>query len=435
MNLSQVVDALSSHGAHRFFFKWLAANDNSKNQIYLAGGFAALNELPAGRIQAVPSGKGGRHVFRASMRLSWLTTTGGLSPAPETKLILYPQYPEVRLSGFLRGSPGAPAEVLAGRHDGRVLVLGITPAGEVLGYAGSADSEVAHALPSPEHDRKGVLRPIPGTLLPSGSDSRSELLAEFARIHGLGWIDSKRLDSDGNLLPCAAQNCGGFTLEAELGVRPNSLAKPDFKGWEIKQVGVKSFDSPSGTPTLMTPEPDGGYYREAGVLAFVRRFGYPDRRGRGNRLNFGGLHRVGIQASTGLTLTLGGYDERTGKIVDARSGIQLITRENDVAAMWSYAKLMEHWKQKHDRAAYALSMMRVVPRRQYRYAPTLRLGLGTDFLLLLKAFSRGAAYYDPGIKVTEADSATPAQKRRSQFRMKLADISSLYTRFETVSVA
>ncbi|MEK6537012.1 MAG: MvaI/BcnI restriction endonuclease family protein, partial [Actinomycetota bacterium] len=63
----------------------------------------------------------------------------------------------------------------------------------------------------------------------------------------------------------------------------------------MKQHSVTNFTRPdSGAAiTLMTPEPKGGLYQEQGVEAFVRRFGYADQLGRADRLNFGGIHKVG----------------------------------------------------------------------------------------------------------------------------------------------
>lgn len=37
------------------------------------------------------------------------------------------------------------------------------------------------------------------------------LLNEMERIHNLGWITSKRLGSEGQVLTCNAPNCGGYT--------------------------------------------------------------------------------------------------------------------------------------------------------------------------------------------------------------------------------
>jgi hypothetical protein len=52
-------------------------------------------------------------------------------------------------------------------------------------------------------------------------------------------------------------------------------------------------------------------------------------------------------------------------------------------------------------------------------------GIGTDFPLLLAAFSRGVAFYDPGIKLVNA-STKPELKRRSQFRIAVKDLAALY---------
>jgi hypothetical protein len=42
-------------------------------------------------------------------------------------------------------------------------------------------------------------------------------------------------------MACEAPNCGGYTLEAELGITPNGYSEPDFLGWEVKQFGVANF--------------------------------------------------------------------------------------------------------------------------------------------------------------------------------------------------
>ena len=53
-------------------------------------------------------------------------------------------------------------------------------------------------------------------------------------IHELGWIESKRLNSDGKAISYRAPNGGGYTLEAELGIVPNGVSEPDYLGWEVK---------------------------------------------------------------------------------------------------------------------------------------------------------------------------------------------------------
>jgi hypothetical protein len=57
---------------------------------------------------------------------------------------------------------------------------------------------------------------------------------------------SKQLDLDGQLKSCPAPQCGGFTLEAELGIAKNSsgevLAHDHHLGWEVKQFAVEGFE-------------------------------------------------------------------------------------------------------------------------------------------------------------------------------------------------
>src|SRR5690606_26890966 len=145
---------------------------------------------------------------------------------------------------------------------------------------------------------------------------KNRLLAELKRVHELGWILSKRLDKMGNILPCNSSNCGGYTLEAELGVTPNGFSEPDFLGWEVKQFTVKNFSNiNSAVITLMTPEPTGGIYVTEGIESFIRRYGYDDVSGKHDRLNFGGqfyLNRRGLR--TGLTLKLFGFNIEERKI-------------------------------------------------------------------------------------------------------------------------
>ena len=51
-SLSQLLNLMRDHGADRVYAKKLSPNDNSKNQVYLGGGFGALNVIPHGEIVA-----------------------------------------------------------------------------------------------------------------------------------------------------------------------------------------------------------------------------------------------------------------------------------------------------------------------------------------------------------------------------------------------
>lgn len=231
-------------------------------------------------------------------------------------------------------------------------------------------------------------------------------------------------------------NCGGFTLEAALGVRPNSIAGPDFAGWEIKQHGVSNLERPhNGTLTLMTPEPDGGWYKDRGVESFIRTFGYEDTLGRVDRLNFGGHHNVGsINNRTSLGLALVGFDSVRCRISDAAGSLDLVRADGTIAASWSFAKLLNHWRKKHARAAYIPSLRRTGEVIAYSYGHKVCLGVGTSFELLLGALDRGAVFYDPGLKLEHAASAHPKTKRRSQIRVGFNNLPDLYDTFEYVDI-
>ena len=89
----------------------LSPNDNSKNQPYLARHFTDIGYLPTCELVASASASQKtsdpkRKVkFTAGLNFSWLSADGRLYSAPEAKLIYYPQFPEVRLSGFLKRCP------------------------------------------------------------------------------------------------------------------------------------------------------------------------------------------------------------------------------------------------------------------------------------------------------------------------------------------
>ena len=424
--------AMQVHGVQRLYAKVLSPNDNSKNQVYFGQGFSSINILPVSEIEAHP--ETAKPQFKAKVSFSWLSEDGALSRAPGAQLILYPQYPEVRFSGFLAGCEHPPSDLMASRDEGRVLFLGVTADTRIVGYVAPRDSIIAQELPQADlFSTIGVFLQIE---LDPEENYRDLLLETLAGIHSKGWIDSRRLLSDGSSVPCNAPQCGGYTLEAEFGITPNGISKPDFWGWELKQYGVSSFSNlDSGVVTLMTPEPTGGYYKEKGAEKFVRKYGYHDLRGRPDRLNFGGVHRYGCRASrTGLTLTLIGYNKDAHRIESPHGGLALIDSQDDCAAIWHYSSLLKLWNKKHARAAYVPSITRSSPNPQYMYGPSVYLGIGTEFLRFLRAVSECVVYYDPGIKLEQEASAHPLLKRRSQFRIKPRQLHALYENWELVDL-
>ncbi|MEO6850821.1 MAG: MvaI/BcnI family restriction endonuclease [Mucilaginibacter sp.] len=433
MTLENLKKVFSDNGCDKVYVKTLSANDNSKNQVYLSGSYDILNIFPISEVKADSSGDWKKERFKATINFSWITSEGNISPAPNSQFILYPKYPEVRFSGFLMGSKNAPSDLMTKRLPGRLLFLGIAKNGITLGFVSSPNSEITNAINKLNLNTElGVFKIL--DLIPL-VNYRALLLNELLRIHKLGWITSKRLNKANEILPCLSPNCGGYTLEAELGITPNGYSEPDYLGYEIKQFKAVSFDKIANEViTLMTPEPNGGIYVKNGIDNFIRTYGYEDKNGIEDRLNFGGIHKVGSRQSlTGLTLELIGFDSESSKIRNANGSISLIDDQGNEASSWSFTSLIKHWNRKHNQACYIPSKSVILPDRQYYYGNNILMGNGTDFQLFLKEMALGNIYYDPGIKMEQA-STKPAIKRRSQFRIKSGNLTHLYKKAETVNL-
>ena len=435
MTLKQIQQLFADAECVRLYAKLLAKNDNSKQQVYFGSGFEAVNIIPSDKIRADRKDKL-RPKFKAKVDFGWLNKTGSIASAPGAQLILYPQYPEVRFSGFLRGCVRRPAQLMTNRKSGRVLFLGITRDEKIVGLVVGASSAAGRQFRKlTKLSTTGVfaILEIPNVL--SESKARAVLLRELTRITNKGWIRSKQMGANRKTRPCNAPQCGGFTLEAELGIVKNSKSEPDFHGWEVKQHGVQNLDRPErGKITLMTPEPTGGYYKEKGPIAFVSKFGHTNKKGRPGRQDFTGVHRCGLtNTQTKLTLRLYGYDRAKNKILKVEGAVRLVDHKGMVAASWSFSRLMSHWKRKHARAAYVPSLLQKQPFRRYKYGRRIRLAETTDFLLFVRAVADQIVFYDPGIKV-ETSTGKAVPKLRSQFRVSSRDIAFLYQNVKPVDL-
>lgn len=436
-SLTELTSILSSFKVSRIYAKVLSSNDNSKNQVYLGGGFSSLNLLPHDDIKTDSSKLAGsvRDRAKAAVKFYWLGS-GQLHRAPNVQLILYPKYPEVRMSGFLSGCSGAPSELMRQRLEGRVLFLGVTPGGEILGYVSAPDSSLTIDFFSHDLREVGVFFEVPIQLVPE-KDSKQQLLEKIRQVADFGWVPSQRLSSGGVAIPYRAQNGGGYTLEALLGVTPNGYAGPDFLDWEIKQYAVNNFEKNTAKQpvTIFTPEPTAGFYASSGVEHFIRKYGYPDRKGRAGRLNFGGVYKNSADPHpyTQLALNIDGYDDVNHKITDMDGQVALVDRVGEVAAAWPFSKLISHWKNKHSRAAYIPSMKKEDP-REYKFGSRVGLYEGADFINFLKLLSSGGIYLDPGMKLETTINGDTKIKRRSQFRINHQLLQGLYERSELVDL-
>jgi hypothetical protein len=336
------------------------------------------------------------------------------------------------------GCRHAPSEWLnnekKGRAEGRVLFLGVSPNGKVLAYLGTPTSPLAGSYQAIKaaFPNAGVLIDISGLLQrKKAKDQDGELISRLRVIHQKGWIEAKRLVKGGKVVECNGTNCGGLTLEAELGVEENGAAEPDFLGWEIKQHKTTNYlRHGTGPITLLTPEPDGGSYVD-GVEEFVEKYG--EHTDRENISYFQGIHYAGTEhPDTKMRIEVIGFDMHSGKITDANGSVVLLSTKEEVAASWSFRKILTHWCRKHNKAAYIPAEVdRESERPKYRFGKDIKLCRSTDPTMLLKGITSGSVYYDPGIKL---DRATGKTHRRSQFRVKFSNLSGLYRQSEDIDV-
>lgn len=262
--------------------------------------------------------------------------------------------------------------------------------------------------------------------LPVGSDqNKANVLAALRRIHAGGFHASCRRNNQGVLIPYKATNGGGYTLEALLGITPNGKSEPDYLGWEIKGHS-------SNRVTLMTPEPNGGFYGERGVKEFVERYGHDVSDG---GMYFTGGHKVGVRCiATGMTLQVSGFDPTDLKLFDVSGAVRLVDSDGNEAASWAFAQLLTHWNRKHAFAAYVRYTPQNLP-IAYRYDTPVLMGEHTDFGKFLHALCTGAIVFDPGSKVTNARTAESKVKARSQFRINTNNLGLLYQTLTAEGIA
>lgn len=130
----------------------------------------------------------------------------------------------------------------------------------------------------------------------------------------------------------------------------------------------------------MTPEPDGGMYREQGVKAFVHKFGSPTG---DDTLYFTGTHRADCRnEKTGLTLAVRGFNAAQNVIDDVNGAVELLMDVGHCAAAWSFAELLIGWNKKHAQAAYIPYESEKVNAPAYRYLSPALMGEGTALVVI-----------------------------------------------------
>lgn len=466
--LDAVAQQLHILGADRAVLKLLPKNANDKNQVYFASDFGSLynnfdltlsergESSSMTKYRSTPGSDIPEAVFN---KFSWLRRDGTLVRAKNVKVIVYTQYPEARLSGFVTVQNTMPQSLSVGftkasPEVSRLLVLGRLPRGEcvammVIGIGPSLMAEIAD-LPGLEGSRVCkllMLRRAP----------HEQLFQRLAK-HVSRLMKGCRLDVSGKTLPFTGTQVCGYTLEHALEIIPNSGKNGDVDGIELKthtQVKV----------TLFTPEPDFGLYANS-FEKFMRTYGYVAEN---NEIRLTGVHRANQRCSkSGLTLKVIEYrtvkvgekmdwvrDEQgrkkafkydpTTSLTSKMNGVEVVLEDDDglIAAGWSLERLMNNWGVKHNEVVYISAartdnenVVEVAQGFAYNvtFAPDVIWCRETSAERLLLAIANGTIFLDPAPKFVPGDPAK--NKRRAQWRVN--DITKavhvLYEKIEPLTL-
>lgn len=463
-SLAEITTQLRAQGADRAILKVLPKNANDKNQIYFASSFSPLynnfdlslaergGSTSQTKDHSVPGSNIPEAVFN---QFAWVKRDGTRVKAKNVKVIVYTQYPEARLSGFLSVENTMPqslsvAYTKANSKSKRLLVLGRLPGGACVGmvYLDMPAGLLKEIAGLPRLEKSKVCK-----VLQIDQGGGEKLFGQLARVVSRP-LKGCRLDTSGNTLPFTGTQVCGYTLEHALGIIPNAGKDGDIYGIELKtHTQVKA--------TLFTPEPDFGLYTQS-FEGFMRKYGYESD----GALRVTGIHRAGVRcAKSGLTLRIREYhtaaledsgidwirNEQGDKqpfpynpatpLTAKLGAVEVVLEEDDgfVAAGWSLERLMNNWGVKHNEVIYISAEKTVNPNvdevaggfeYQVMFSPEVIWCRETSAEHLLKAINSGVIYLDPAPKFVPSEPSK--NKRRAQWRVNdiTKAVAVLYERTE-----
>lgn len=426
-SFEEIVTTLKNLGSDRILIKLLSPNDNSKNQIYLGGDFSALQMFPTGEVVknegTSNKKKKTSEILKAQLPLFWLTESGQLESSKFATFILYPQYPEVRMSGMLRGCRNAPSQIIASREEGRILIFGISKSNfKVICFAlerqDHASEEIRNQIASEHFELTGVFYTLkPQTRLIDMIVGKLRTI-DFTVFHKTFYL------TKGQRIFTTNRNSCGTTLEGLLGIESNSLPTPDWSDWELKAVSTKKYPEPypSSRVTLLTGEPDGGLY-VTDLNQFMLNY---TRMKDANERNFTGPWHMKKGVFHDLQLS---YNENESKIV------LMDTSPNPIeVASWDLAGIINHWKSKHQHAVF-VPYTKDKNTKQVKFSPLVCIGEGATFELFFSALRNGTIMLDPGVKFTyNPEKVKWDVHKRTQWRTVLKQLPTIYSLFSFIDV-
>jgi hypothetical protein len=430
--LEQIEKVFSQKNVKRIFVKHLAPKqDNDKNQIYLGKDLdGAANLFPsevltrsASKSTAKPKSSAGSPKLEAKLNFEWVNGDGNSYPAPNTRIIDYFQFPEIRLSGFISNCSNPPDALRRNnlhKYGKRILLLGVNNIGITYGLVlTEVEDPVVETFPQlPSLPALPIL-----SVLVIGYEytvsPRELLLHELTQIHKGGWHPSSILKrGEHSPQPFKGTQGGGYTLEALLGVSANADKKPDKHGYEIKSFSRDKI-------SLMTPTADEGYEGQHTFREYMKKYGRPGRKGDG-RVVFTGVHNtLKINSKTGFKLCVEGYDESSDSFSDNTGEIAVTMidpNSGDRISVWTINRLLDSWNKKHSSACYIKCKKREHSSSahdyEYKYENYAYFCEGTSIWRLLRAIHSGKVYYDPAHTIY-ADNSTSV---RPQWRISTSKL-------------
>lgn len=423
-DIQQILGALPLDEVTHVLVKPLPKNANDKNQVYWSSDFSMLGSLfdlvfgdrdfstSTTKRRSDSKKRIPEAVFKS---FHWIDTSGEAVEARNVKMLIYAQYPEMRLSGFKTVENEIPISLSVEQtkqspNQKRLMVL-----------ARTKDAGVLAMMIYPGPNLIAQVKSLPGFMgsrvvkrLLETTGASDELKNRLKSVLGK-WTPGVRLDSKGKTLPFNGTQVCGYTLEHGLDIRPNSDKDGDYLGIELKT-------HTSAKVTLMTTEPDMGEYKDD-FNNFMKRRGYLDAKGESYRLT--GVHREGIKCvKSGLTLRVMNYDPEQpfSSQLDKDIHIGLFDDNGVCTAGWSKERILNSWGAKHNEAVYIRAEKRdatesSVDGAKYdiRFKNELIWCRGTGPEKLLKAIISGIVIFDPAPKYVHENPSK--SKRRSQWRV------------------
>jgi len=434
LDIPQILSNFKQQGAQRLFYKELALNDNSKNQPYLGGSYDVISILPLGEISEHSGVK--KKNFKCKIDFSWLTDNGELVHAPNSKIILYTKYPEVRFSGFIKGIKDSIfAKTLSNlmniprdKTPERIMFFGITNQRTIIGHVGESCQQIIKYLKSKKLKNYGALTEIEFKNIIASED---EIIKKLIQIKNREWCRARYLRLEKNKLKTVQINsitnqCHGMTLEAEFGICHNSISSSDWKGWELKgkRVTNESQANNSKSLTLMTPEPDGGLYR-SDFNKFIKLYGHQRNKSK-DRIDFTGIHKYNVlKKKTKLKMIINGY---VNGAIQPDGRIQLIDSNQTIAASWSFKKLLGIWNRKHKNTAIVPCIAQNQNRIPHiKFFGPVGIGRGTNFIKFINSIISHVIILDPASRINP-------EKRRNQWRTTTGKLDSIYSSYKLVDI-